>query len=215
MARLSRGILIAVEGADGSGKSTLVKNIAHAFEKDSIPVVVTKEFGGTPLGQTLRKLLHNRTVAITDKAEYLLIAADRAQHSSDVIMPNLNKNNCVISDRMGDSSLVYQGYGRGLDKNMIQTINQWAMNDRTPDITIYVRIDVNTALKRIKKRSLELTAFEKENREFFKHVVHGYDTLYKGRKDVIILDGSQTTKQLVDDAYNKVIAWLTTQKILT
>lgn len=209
-----RGILIAVEGIDGSGKSTLAKNLAHTLTRESFSVLLTKEPGGTALGSQLRAILHAKEVAIAPKAEYFLFASDRANHSVYVVLPALERKMIVISDRMGDSSIVYQGFARGLSTDMIQTINRWAMNDREPDLTLYVRIDVQTALERMKARNLPLTSFEKEGKNYFQKCIEGFDQLYAGRTNVIILDGTTNPIQLAHDTQEKLIQWMQQQNLL-
>jgi len=209
-----RGILIAVEGIDGSGKSTLAKNLSHALTRDNFSVLLTKEPGGTALGSQLRAILHTKEVAIAPKAEYFLFASDRANHSAYVVLPALERKMIVISDRMGDSSVVYQGYARGLSTEMIQTINRWAMNDREPDLTLYVRIDVNTALARMKTRNIPLTSFEKEGKIYFQKCIDGFDQLYAQCTNVIILDGATNPIQLAHEAQEKLIQWMQQQNLL-
>jgi dTMP kinase len=206
--QLDRGMLIAVEGIDGSGKSTLVNNLATAVRAEHLPVVVTKEPGGTPLGKQLRTILQEQQTPLDPKAEYLLFAADRAQHFKDLIMPALQHNNIVISDRMADSSLVYQGFGRGLNKEMIMAVNQWAMHGIKPDLTIYVAITPDIAWQRLQKRGATLTAFEQEKKSFVQKLVVGFETIYNNRSDVITLDGSQDTETLTKHAYEKVVQWI-------
>src|SRR3972149_5899470 len=124
-------MLITLEGIDGSGKSTLAKKMADTLHN----VVLTKEPGGSALGKKLREILQMQPVPITPIAEFLLFAADRAQHFDEVVIPALEQNKIVISDRMADSSLVYQGYGRGINMENIKLVNKWVMQDITPDIT--------------------------------------------------------------------------------
>src|SRR5438067_1616217 len=111
----TQGMLITIEGIDGSGKSTLAKNLYQHLIANDVDALLTREPGATPLGKALRTILQEKNVAVCDQAEYLLFAADRAQHFKDTIIPALAKGTVVISDRMADSSLVYQGYGRGLN----------------------------------------------------------------------------------------------------
>lgn len=198
----STGILIAVEGIDGSGKSTVCALIAHALQKE-LPVLLTKEPGGTELGMQLRAIVQ-QPIPRCSKTEFLLFAADRAQHFETVVLPALERNMIVISDRMADSSLVYQGYGRGLDKTMIAQINHWAMQDRQPDITLYIRISLETALSRIHTRNLELTAFEQEKHDFLQRLIDGFDHLYRHRSDVIIIDGTQTPEAVYEQALQQL-----------
>jgi dTMP kinase len=208
MHTLQKGILIAIEGIDGSGKSSLAKNLYQELLNQKYPVLLTKEPGATPFGQHLRALVQEKKVAICPKAEFLLFATDRAQHFHEVIIPHLAAHKIIISDRMADSSLVYQGYGRGLDIPMINTINSWVMNGITPDLTVYVKVLPDVASQRIMKRNAELTSFEKEKKDFIQTLVDGFDALYKDRKDVIIIDGNQTFQDVATQATNAVISWI-------
>ena len=123
MKKLKKGILISIEGIDGSGKSTLANKLRDKLQQDAFDVLLTYEPGDSALGKHLRKILHERDFEICGKSEFLLFASDRAQHFESVIIPNLKENKIVVSDRMGDSSVAYQGYGRGEDIDMIKNIN--------------------------------------------------------------------------------------------
>lgn len=201
----SRGLLVALEGIDGSGKSSLGQSLARELTARNIPLVLTKEPGGSQLGRTLRALLQEQPVPIDPRAEFLLFAADRAQHMQEIIKPALNEGKLVLTDRLADSSIVYQGYGRGLDISMIKQVNAWAMDGVQPDITFYVHIDCQTAMDRVIARGKELTAFEKEAEVFFNKLITGYTTLYQNRTDVITIDGTQTREAMVKEVYNALI----------
>jgi dTMP kinase len=205
---LTRGILITVEGIDGSGKTTLVRNLGQALAALSLPVVLTREPGATPLGTVIRQLVQEKQVSICPKAEYLLFASNRAQHFNDIIIPNLTNKNIVISDRMADSSLVYQGFGRGLDLNMLTTINQWSMNNITPDITLYVKIDLEESRARLRARNEALTSFEKEKESFTAQLLNGFETIFAHRDNVHTIDGTQTPEQLTATARDYVVHWI-------
>jgi dTMP kinase len=211
---LNRGLLIAVEGIDGCGKSTLAKSLASFFTQQQLPTLLTKEPGGTPLGQVVRHAIHEKKGAVCPRAEFLLFAADRAQHMEHVIEPHLRKGYVVISDRMGDSSLVYQGYGRGLEHSMIMTINQWAMKSLKPDITIHVKVDVAVAMQRIIARHEKMTAIEQEAHEFFEKLSNGFDQLYARRTDVIAIDGNQTVENCYVQATEKLSTWINNNRNL-
>ncbi len=200
VANLHGGKFITIEGIDGCGKSTLAKNLTDALVKKGASVVLTKEPGGSELGIALRKILQEQKDPVCEKAEYLLFAADRAQHFKQIIQPALMNNKIVISDRWCDSSVAYQGYGRGLDVEIIKNINTWATQELIPDLIFYIRIDAQTAFDRIKKRNLELTAFEKEKVEFWTRVEHGYEELFMNNKNVIVLDGKMTQEELLHQA---------------
>lgn len=200
---LSRGVLVTVEGIDGSGKSTLVTNLSNSLKKLAVPIVVTKEPGGTALGKQLREILQHQTTPLTPIAEYLLFAADRAQHFHDLVVPHLRNNYLVLSDRMADSSVAYQGFGRGLDCTILHTINTWAMQQIKPDLTIYVRITPEVALQRLHARG-KLTTFEQEKEDFTRRLAHGFDTMFAQRSDVVILDGMLTPEQLTQLATDAI-----------
>jgi dTMP kinase len=193
----SQGILIACEGIDGSGKSTLARALHAFFSNQNIPSLLTKEPGGTPLGSLLRALVQNPDIKRCSKAEFLLFAADRAEHFNTVIVPALNNKTLVISDRLADSSLVYQGFGRGLDIPTLATINAWAMNNRKPDVTLYVRISAQRAFERIRTRKETITAFEQEKTDFFNRLIEGFEEIYHNREDVLCIDGTQSQEAVL------------------
>lgn len=215
MQSLSRGILIACEGIDGSGKSTLVRNLADALSNKDFPVLVTREPGATPLGVVVRGLLQEKRVPICSKAEYLLFASNRAQHFQEIIIPALQEKKIIISDRMADSSLVYQGFGRGLSLDMLNTINKWSMNNILPDITLYVKITPELSRERIIKRNEALTSFEKEKEAFTQQLVLGFETIFANRPDVLSLDGAQLPDQLTHQALAHVLAWIERQRLIS
>lgn len=207
MEKFVNGLLIGIEGIDGCGKSTFATKLAQALELNGLLPVLTREPGGTKFGLQLRQILQYRDdLGVLDhKAEYLLFAADRAQHVTQVIKPNLQAGKVVISDRTGDSSLVYQGYGRGLDLEMIRQINHWAMSGVKPNLIIYLKIDAHTAQTRVQKRAEKPTAFEEAGAKFLEKLINGFEKLYTGRNDVLILDGNLSTTSLVAQAVNKIL----------
>lgn len=210
--RLPRGYLIAIEGIDGAGKSSLMSAIAALLTAANLPVLLTREPGGTPLGQQLRQILQHRQFPVCPLAEYLLFAADRAEHFNSVVIPHLTQKQIVMSDRMGDSSLVYQGFGRGLPLEKLQLINHWAMQGRQPDLVIYLRLDPAVAGQRIQQRAgqaaTQLSSFEQEQATFMQQVACGFDTIFQNRSDVLTLDGTQAVNSLAQQAYTKIIAQL-------
>jgi dTMP kinase len=208
--KLKRGLLIAIEGIDGSGKSTLARSIYSLLQEKKFPVILTKEPGGTPLGLDLRKALQERkeSFALSPRAEFLLFAADRAQHMEQLVQPRLREGYIVISDRMGDSSLVYQGYGRGLDRTIIKQINQWAMHSIMPDVTLHVDVDVDVAMQRIIARQEKITAFEREKKDFFERLTTGFNELYAHRTDIIKIDGNQSPDHCLTQASEQLITWI-------
>lgn len=206
-------MLIALEGIDGSGKSTLAQNLFVLLQSKHYDVLLTKEPGATALGTHVREIIQHQTIPLCSQAQYLLFAADRAQHFSDVIIPGLQKNKLIISDRMADSSLAYQCYGNGLELEMVRIINRWTMHGITPDITIFVRVPVTIALERAQQRGA-LSAYEKKE-TFLHDVAQGFEELYKNRDDVIIVDGTQTQESLTRNVYNAIEQWIQTKNLLS
>lgn len=201
------GIFITIEGIDGSGKSTLQKNLIPLLACDGIEPVITKEPGGTPLGQKIKNILENTELLPCPQSEFLLFAAARAQHFLTVIIPALAEEKMVISDRMADSSLAYQGYGRGVNIAMIKTINDWVTQNYKPDLIFYVRIDGQTALERI-RGSRDLNVFEQNYQKFIENVIRGFDTIFKDKPHVITLDGTFQPNALAEQAYYHIKAWI-------
>lgn len=197
MKKVTNGLLIVIEGIDGSGKTSLVQNLKKSLEPE-YPILTTKEPGATELGKAIRPLLQEQNIAVCPKAEFLLFAADRAQHFETVILPELANGKVIISDRMGDSSLCYQGYGRGLGIEEIKSVNKWATNNRNPDLTLFVDVDIEEAFKRINHRNDSLTAFEK--RELIKKVQQGFYTIYKNRTDVVTINGNLSQEDILSQS---------------
>lgn len=202
------GTLITVEGIDGAGKSSVVARLGVVLQETGLSVVTTKEPGGSKLGMVLRQMLQYQEVPIAPRAEYLMFAADRAQHFHEVVIPALNQGSVVISDRMSDSSLAYQGFGRGHDLTMIKIINQWSMQGIEPDLTIYLKIPVDLAYERMQVRGVEKTVFESEKREFLERVARGFDQIFATRSNVIIIDATQDQEAVIQETYARVRQWL-------
>ncbi len=195
-----QGFLISLEGIDGSGKSSLAQRLSTFFVQELFSVFVTKEPGGTVLGSYMRSLLQEQAIPLAPIAEFLLFAADRAQHIHQVVGPHLAAGSLVISDRMADSSLVYQGCGLGLDITMLGLINAWAMQGVEPHVTLYVRIDYQTAWERCAQRGERLTAFEKRGKDFGERLIAGYDALAQNSLRIKIIDGAQHPEQVFKQA---------------
>lgn len=214
MPALKRGVLIALEGIDGSGKSTLAKNLSQHLSNSSFPVFQTQEPGKTALGKLIKPVVQQKNIPLCAKAEFLLFAADRAQHFNELVMPALDKNMLVISDRMADSSLAYQGYGRGLDLTTLANINAWAMETRNPDLVLYVKITPEQARDRILQRGIPLSSFEQEREQFIQTLYDGFNALFAQRSNVITLDGMLNKEDLTHRATERIITWLQQQALL-
>lgn len=162
------GLYIVLEGPEGCGKSTHTRRLAEALD-----AVLTRETGGTPVGERLRAILHD--VDLTDldaRAEALMIAADRAQHLATVVLPALRAGRHVVSDRSVYSSLAYQGAGRGLDLAELRTLNTWALQGRWPDLVILLEVPAAETAERLARR--ELDRFEREDPAFHARVTAAF-----------------------------------------
>jgi dTMP kinase len=173
-----RGLFITLEGLDGCGKSTQVQMLAEALRRRGFDVVVTREPGGTPLGERMREvLLSDSSHRLTAEAELLLMAADRSQDVAQVIRPALEAGRIVVADRYTDSTVAFQGYGRGLDLAMVAEINRFATGGLTPDLTLLFDIDPLEAQRRLEGRrtgELGMSRFDNEELEFHHRVREGY-----------------------------------------
>jgi dTMP kinase len=212
MQKLKHGVLISLEGIDGSGKTTLATTLSDVFASRIESVLLTKEPGATSLGTAIRKIIaqHDALHAYT---EYLLFAADRAQHVTEVIRPALARNTLIFSDRFADSSLAYQGYGRGIDAHMIDTINTWCLQGVSPNLVVYVK--ASPELARTRRATRKITdRFEQEHQTFLERVAHGFETLYAQRKNVIIVDSTLPQNDMVDYCYTRIHTWLSEQNLV-
>src|SRR5499427_5502880 len=144
---------ITFEGSEGSGKSTQVQRLAARLERSGVPYLVTREPGGTPIGETIRELLQfaSHNSGMTPETELLLFEASRSQLVREIIKPALERDMCVIADRFFDSTTVYQGAARKLDRDIVQRVNAFAVGDCIPDLTFILDVDAATAEIRMKK----------------------------------------------------------------
>ena len=173
------GAFITFEGPDGSGKSTQIELLTHHLRLIGWNVLTTREPGGTPIGDQIRTVLHD--VANTEmvfEAEILLYSASRAQLVGQVVRPALAQGAIVLSDRYADSTIAYQGYGRGLDLSVLRRITDFATGGLAPDLTIYLDLPVEQGLERkrqaLSQRSGEWNRLDQEDVEFHQRVRQGY-----------------------------------------
>jgi len=188
----ARGRFITLEGGEGAGKSTNLEYIQRRLEAADVPVQVTREPGGTPLGETMREVLLNpEHAAMSSDAELLLMFAARAQHLHHVILPALEKGSWVLCDRFTDATYAYQGGGRGIATGRIRVLEDWLQQGFQPDMTLLFDLPVELGMKRAGKRGA-LDRFEQEQKVFFEQVREAY--LDRARQDpgrFRIIDASQ------------------------
>jgi dTMP kinase len=185
---------ITFEGSEGCGKTTQAQRLAARFERLRVPHLVTREPGGTPIGESIRELLqfapHNASMA--PETELLLFEASRSQLVREVIKPALERGMCVIADRFFDSTTVYQGAARKLDREMIARLNAFAIGDCIPDVTFVLDVDVSTAESRMQHQPRQADRMEQQPAEFYERVRHGYRDLAAHESNrIVLIDGSR------------------------
>jgi dTMP kinase len=188
------GRYIALEGAEGCGKSTHAARLAATLD-----AVLTRETGGTAIGRRIREILHDTSVSnLSDHAEALLVAADRAQHIDEVVRPALAAGRHVVSDRSVFSSLAYQGYGRGLDIAEVRSVNTWAMHGAWPDLVVFIDVDEVSLAQRMRGRDLD--RFERAGDAFHARVRAGFrEMAASDPRHWVTIDGSATKDEVAAD----------------
>lgn len=171
---MSRGMLITIEGMEGAGKGTTIRWSKEYLASYNLPLIWSREPGGTALGEAVRKLLLNNNFNIGWEAELLLCLAGRAQHLAEVIRPALAKGMIVICDRFTDSSYAYQGYARGGQLDKITRLAELVQGELQPDFTLLLDVPVEVGMKRVYAHRRVLDRIEREQYDFFERVVRGY-----------------------------------------
>ena len=191
-------MFITLEGPEGSGKTTQMRPLAEWLRARGYGVVLTREPGGTDIGEQVRTVLHDPDNAAMDaRTEILLYSASRAQHVAQLIQPALAAGNIVISDRYADSTLAYQGYGRGLDLEVLRTITAFATGGLTPDLTLYLDTAPEEGLRRKRAGGGEWNRLDAETLGFHQRVRAGYLELAKrepGRW--VVIDGGLSVEEV-------------------
>lgn len=190
---MTSGSFIVFEGGDGAGKSTQVALLREALERAGREVTVTRQPGGTPLGQQIRDLvLHGDHVA--PRAEALLFAADKAHHVETLVRPALQRGEVVISDRYTDSSVAYQGAGRELGAQEVHDLNMWAVEDLVPDLTVVVDISAEEGRRR---RGAVHDRLESEEDAFHQAIRQHFLAMAQGNPDrYLVVDGTQPPEEI-------------------
>ncbi|MBY0475515.1 MAG: dTMP kinase [Nitrosomonas sp.] len=189
---MKQGKFITLEGIDGAGKSTQLAWIVELLQRVGRPVVMTREPGGTALGEQLRALLLDKTMTMHAETEALLMFAARREHLDKVILPALAQDQWVISDRFTDASFAYQSGGRGLDSDKLAILEQWVQGGLQPDLTLFFDVPVEVGQERISQIK-NRDRFEQEQADFFQRVRIAYLDRAKQFPDRIkIIDSSQS-----------------------
>jgi len=199
---MKKGLFITFEGADGCGKTTQMKLLAEYLKGKGYEVVLTREPGGKGLGERVREILLNYDGEVSDRCESFLFLADRAQNIDIIVNPAVNEGKIVLCDRHIDSTVAYQGYGRGLDLKRIKMLNELATNGRKPDLTIVFDIDVETSMKRV---GTEKDRMESAGIEFHNKVRNGYLKIAEEEPERIkVVNAVQTIDEVFEDVKNIV-----------
>ncbi|MDU6657041.1 thymidylate kinase [Neisseria sp. HMSC066H01] len=183
---------ITLDGIDGAGKSTNLAVMKAWFEKHQLPVLFTREPGGTPAGEALREILLNPATQVSLRTETLLMFAARQQHLETVILPALKNGTHVVSDRFTDATFAYQGGGRGVPLQDIATLEHWVQGDFRPDLTLLLDVPLEVSMARI-NQTREKDRFEQEAAEFFNRVREVYlQRAAKQPERYAVIDSSQS-----------------------
>ena len=188
---MTRGLFVTFEGGDGVGKTTQISLLTSSLEELGVAVTVTREPGGTPLGNEIRELVLHSREHIAPRAEALLYAADRAHNVATIVRPALERGDVVLQDRYFDSSVAYQGAGRALEAGDIKRISMWAANDLIPDLTVLLDLDEESAAKRLAAQNKPFDRFESERAEFHARVRQAFLRLADAEPDrFIVIDAT-------------------------
>jgi len=194
---------ITFEGSEGCGKTTQVQKLAERLARSGVTHLVTREPGGTPIGETIRELLqfapHNSSM--TPETELFLFEASRSQLVREIINPALERGICVIADRFFDSTTVYQGAARTLDRELIERLNTFAVGDCIPDVTFVLDVNAATAKSRM-QGPRKTDRMEQQPAEFYERVREGYRALAKREPSrVVLIDGSRTVDEIENEIW--------------
>ncbi|GGI43344.1 dTMP kinase [Mammaliicoccus stepanovicii] len=202
------GQFISFEGPEGSGKTTVLKELYERLNT-SYDVIMTREPGGIKISESIRALLLDSDDEMDERTEALLFAAARRQHLVEKILPQLNKGGIVLCDRFVDSSLSYQGYAREIGVEEVKAINEFAIESVYPDLTLYFDVPAEVGLNRIKDNNRDSNRLDKEKIEFHHKVSEGYKQLIAEYPERIkVIDATQSLESVIEDAYQVIVNFL-------
>ena len=195
-------MFITLEGPEGSGKTSHIPGMAEAIRQAGYDVIVTREPGGTPIGDDIRNTILNlKNTEMHPTTEILLFQASRAQLVNQIILPALAEGKVVLCDRYADSTMAYQGFARGMDIETLDAVNNFAIYGRKPDLTILLDLDIEAGFKRLEKRYSDSgeshDRFEREARDFHHRVRDGYHKLVAREPNrFCVIDADQSIDEL-------------------
>jgi len=198
---------ITFEGSEGCGKSTQAQLLATHLKILGVPFLVTREPGGTAIGESIRELLQfaPQSAGMTPETELLLFEASRSQLVREVIKPALERGECVIADRFFDSTTVYQGAARKLDRKVVRQLNAFAVGDCVPDITFWLDVDLETARSRM-QQPRRPDRMEQQTVEFYEQVRDGYQELAKWQRDrIVVIKGWQSPHDIEKEIWETLV----------
>lgn len=207
-------MFISIEGIEGTGKTTVANHIEKYLLSKNIAVVMTREPGGTPVAEEIRKVLlsHWPEDEIEDEVELMLMFASRMQHVQKLVKPSLNQGKWVVSDRFYDASFAYQGGGRGLSLQRIQYLSDWVLQGFKPDLTLLLDALPSIASERVNTRKGEKDRIELEQLEFFTRIRNTYLILAKQEPDRIkVIDVNHAIDVVMEQVYRYLDFWIDRQ----
>lgn len=193
-------MFVTIEGIEGCGKSTLISNLAARLRAQGRDVLTTREPGGTPVGDAVRKIFLEPGLVLTPLTEALLVNAARAAHVADAIQPALRENRIVLCDRFVDSTLAYQGFGRGIDRALLDGLCACATGGLVPDLTIILDLPLKISRERVAARTGVLDRMEAETDGFHERVRSGFLALAGEAARYHVLDATQSPDELASHA---------------
>lgn len=205
-------MFVVIEGIEGSGKSTLSVGLADRLRSEGREVTVTREPGGTPVGDAIRRIFLDYALVMEALTESFLVNAARAQHVSEMISPALGRGDVVLCDRFTDSTLAYQGSGRGLDIASLRTICAIATGGLEADLVLLLDVPVGIARSRLRQRSKSLDRIEREHDGFHERVRQGFLSLAENSPRHHVLDATLAPQRVLEEALRAVHARLQAQR---
>ena len=207
---MSKGKFITFEGIDGSGKSTIIKEIKKIIVAHGIKVTLSREPGGTPIAEEIRStLLNDKLSNSCSETEALMMFAARFENLKENIIPALNENKWVLCDRFTDSTFAYQVYGKGLAMNFVEQLAQLVHPKHSPDVTFVLDVDTETSLQRLSQKTEESNHFDSHANHFQDRVRQGYlDLAKKHPQRIQVIDASQSINQVVNDIQKHLQKWM-------